>query len=159
MKGQQRIISEIMVFGMGIVMVILVLSGFEMLRGSMEKVSVRDGLEETSEIILYGILKTVYAGDNASIIVKIPSKIWTSFGPVSGETSILMGVEYEIKIVNNQLVLAALSGASSGSEGVVRKNIFKLENEYNVQGDVISNPGYVTIKKTGDDINIMGSRR
>ena len=73
-KGQYRLISEILLFLIGMLITSFVIINFNNVQASVEQITLRDQLESVSDYVATAIVK-VSAADNATIRLSVPEKM------------------------------------------------------------------------------------
>ncbi len=81
-KGQYRIISEILLFGVGIIIMSYVIVNFDTLENSVQEITINDQLNSVADLVSTAVVK-VANQENATIRIKVPSKISDSFYRIS----------------------------------------------------------------------------
>ena len=74
MKGQYRIISEIILFGVGILITSYVIINFNNLQSAVKEITLDDQMNSVADVVSAAVIK-VASADNASIRLVIPDKI------------------------------------------------------------------------------------
>ncbi|MBI4162465.1 MAG: hypothetical protein HY513_02185 [Candidatus Aenigmarchaeota archaeon] len=138
MKGQIRIISEILLFMVGIVITSFVIFTFTNIASISEERALNDQLTGVADTISSAILK-VTSNKNTSLTIEIPAK--------------LSGKQYAI-ILDESLII------TDGRIEIVRE-LFNITKSYNIitsdGGRITSSAQYLTIR-SDDKNNIIISR-
>lgn len=125
-KGQYRIVSEIILFGIGIVITSYVIINFNGLQNSTRQITLNDQMNNVADIVSVAIVK-VATQDNASIRLTIPDKLSESAYRVS------------IKDADGgKLIITKLDGTAS-----IEKKLFNI-NYGNTISNVINNSDVVS---------------
>ena len=135
MKGQHRIVNEILIFTIGIAITSFVLISFQNINDGMSRIAVQDQLTSVSNLISSGIIKV--AGTNAIVSLKIPRDV--------------SGMLYKIHLEDNTVTLYTIENPIP-----VTRQIFNIGHSYNIKGDVFSSAEYIDIKS--DDSGIVVER-
>jgi hypothetical protein len=113
MKGQYRVLTEVMIFGIGIAITSFIILSFQTVENSISKISLEDNLLSVSNIITTSIVK-VADGDTDILRLKIPQSI--------AEQS------YLISIDNDMLVLRF----TEKPEINVTQQLFNITQNHNI---------------------------
>ena len=123
MKGQYRIISEIILFGVGILITSYVIVNFDSLQSATQEITLDDQMNNIADLVATAIVK-VSTHDNATIRLTVPDKISDSI--------------YRISIKDadgGKIVITKLGGTAS-----VERHIFNINyNNIINTGSVINN--------------------
>ncbi len=141
MKGQFRIINEMLIFGIGIFLVVFVAQNFQAIQGPVSKISMQDQLTEVSDTISTAVIKAYTTGPGSSVKIRLPSRI--------SETA------YSIKIQDNKLLVQSQRDASIS----VTNELFKIGGTYfNIiaENGLSGSAGYIKITFDGSKIEIKG---
>ena len=146
-KGQYRIVSEIILFLMGILITSFVIVNFGNVENSVRKISLRDQMESVSDAVATAIAKVANI-DNATIRLSIPDELSDSV--------------YVIAIREadgGKLVIHTLDGNAS-----IERQIFNIDydntnsnNHIINNSEVVSSAGFIEIIKN-DKITIVRSK-
>jgi len=82
MKGQYRIISEILLFSIGIMITGYVIINFSNLQGTVRDVSVRDQLSNVADLVASAVAKVANT-ENSTVELTIPDQISGTFYRIS----------------------------------------------------------------------------
>jgi len=135
-KGQHEIVSEVLVFGAGVIIVIFVLTIFEGVSTSVRETSIKDQLEIVSNMVLSGIEKVNALGPNSSIRVSIPESV--------GD------MVYKIDVKDGELILYILNNPAINAT----EKIFNTGQRNIIVKDVVSTTKEIEIACLGDEIVI-----
>jgi hypothetical protein len=131
MKGQYRVIMEVLLFGIGVAITSFILINFANLQKNTSIVSTEDQMETVLNSITNGIVKASQM-PNSIIRIEIPKS-------VSGKT-------YKLFIQNkNNIVAVDLEDTSIN----VSRKLFNLNESLLIKGEVVSSAGIVEIKNDG----------
>lgn len=136
MKGQ-KVISEIMLFAVGVLITAFVIFNYQGLQDSLSDLVIKDGLLSVSDLLSTGIVKV--SETNSIIRLKIPTKI--------------AGSVYMIEISNDNIVLTSFEKPSIN----ITKQLINITQSHNITilGNVLFSPaGYVQIQHEGGNITI-----
>jgi len=134
MKGQYRVIMEVLLFGIGVAITSFILVNFANLQKNTAIVSTEDQMETVLNSITNGIVKASQM-PNSIIRIEIPKS-------VSGKT-------YKLFIQNkNNIVAVDLEDTSIS----VSRKLFNLNESLLIKGEVVSSAGIVEIKNDGSTI-------
>jgi hypothetical protein len=134
MKGQYRVIMEVLLFGIGVAITSFILVNFANLQKNTAIVSTEDQMETVLNSITNGIVKASHM-PNSIIRIEIPKS-------VSGKT-------YKLFIQNkNNIVAVDLEDTSIS----VSRKLFNLNESLLIKGEVVSSAGIVEIKNDGSTI-------
>ncbi|OYT58206.1 MAG: hypothetical protein DRO96_00860 [Candidatus Aenigmatarchaeota archaeon] len=137
MKGQYRIVSEVLLFGIGIGIAILVLTTYQTLSNSISKITFSDQLEGVSEIITSNIVKVFENKNVCWIVLEIPNKV--------------SGREYKIVLDNKNYATAYLVISDYENPKIrVEKELFNISNNNIDYSEVLSTARYINISR---DVN------
>jgi len=135
MKGQHRIVSEILIFAIGVAITSFVVISFQGVENSISKISMEDQLTSVSNLIRSGIIKV--ADINSTIRLRIPRDV--------------SGAIYKISLEDDKITISTIKKPIS-----VSKQIFNTGHPYIIKGEVFSSAEYVDIISSG--LNIMINR-
>ncbi len=146
-KGQYRVVSEILLFLIGILITGFVIVNFGNVEDSVRKISLRDQMESISDTVATAIAKIANM-DNATIRLSIPDEISDSIYVVS------------IKDVDGgKLSIRTLDGTAS-----IERQIFNIDydntdsnNHVINNSEVVSSAGFIEIIKN-EKITIVRSK-
>ena len=127
-KGQYRIVSEILLFLVGMLITTFVIINFGSVENSVKKISLNDQLESVGDTVATAIAK-VASFDNATIRLSIPDKVSNNV--------------YRITITNangGEMTLTTLDGTTS-----IKRQIFNIDyDNTNSNNHVINNSEVVS---------------
>ena len=136
MKGQQRVVNEVMIFAVGIAITTFIIFSFQNISDGISRISVEDQLISVSNLISSGIVKA--AGTDSIIRLRIPKDV--------------SGMIYKISLRDDNITVATIEKPVSLS-----KEIFNIANPYIIRGEVFSSAEYIDIISSGSDITIKRS--
>ena len=146
-KGQYRIVSEIILFLMGILITSFVVINFGNVENSVRKISLRDQMESVSDTVATAIAKVANIG-NATIRLSIPDKLSNSVYIIA-----LRDAD------GGKLVIYTLGGNAS-----IERQIFNIDydntdsnNHVINNSEVVSSAGFIEIIKN-EKITIVRSK-
>ena len=145
-KGQYRIVSEILLFLIGILITSFVIINFNGIESSVKKITVRDQLESVSDTVATAISKVSNAG-NATIRLSIPYLISRN--------------QYKILLRSTNggtLTVSTLDGTASVSRQIFNIDYDNTNSNNGVinNSDVVSSAGFIEIIKN-EKITIVRS--
>ena len=131
-KGQYRIVSEVMLLGVGIIVTLFIFLSFQDLENRTKDLSLRDQLNSVSNLVSSAIIKAKY--ENTTMRLDLPSK--------------LSGSSYRISASSDFLVVEVIDDPI--------KNITRFLNmgEYNITGSLVSE--FVEVSSKGKNIELKG---
>lgn len=142
MKGQYRIINEVMIFAIGVAIASFIIVNFQNVQDTMARTSSRIQMETVSDLMASALLKASLV--NSSISVRIPShlsnnmymiEVSTTGGPcVKGGTPCFMNF-------------------STKGSGYTKK-LFNIEQTHSIIGKSISGSEYLKIESSDGNITI-----
>ena len=146
-KGQYRIVSEILLFLIGILITSFIIINFGNVEDSVKKISVRDQLESVGNSVATAIVKVANA-DNATIRLSIPDMVSKNIYRIS------------LRSTNGgEMILSTLDGNTS-----VKRQIFNIDydntgsnNHVINDSDVVSSAEFIEIVKN-EKITILRSK-
>ncbi len=143
MKGQYRILSEVLIFAVGLAIASYVSLSFSDVRDFIGMASTRDKLENAANAIANSVI--ISTRENSFLVLEIPESV--------------SGKGYSIR------VLDAGGGECTKPEDCflnmsttdvsVSKQLFNISQNYNIKGDVYSTARFLTITSRGGEI-ILG---
>lgn len=137
MRGQYLVFEQVLLFGLGVVILIFCFTAFTLYQNHFSQVAMVDQLEEVSGLVTSNMIKLVSKnpGNDAWIIISIPKTV---------------GVQpYEISFTPKGVnVTAKLTGEHVFSPALGLNDTFKLS------GKASGNIGTCLIYKTGDKLII-----
>jgi hypothetical protein len=125
MKGQNKIINEMLIFALGISITAAIVINFQMVQKSADETTTYSNFHNVANTIINGM--TVVMNDRGKVVVKIPDQI-------NGEV-------YRIKVSSDELIISNADNPSIN----IKKSLFNISSDYIVQGDVLSSAQYVDI--------------
>lgn len=136
-KGQYRIISEILLFAIGIMIVGYVIVNFNDLQEAAKGITVNDQLENVADIVSVAIVKTANV-ENATIRLTIPDKV--------------SGSIYRISIKDadgGKLIINTLDGLATVERQLFNINYDNTDSSNNIinNSEVISSAQFIEIVK------------
>ena len=137
MKGQYRVLTEVMIFGIGIAITSFIIVSFQTVQENVSELSLKDNLMSVSNLIATSIVKVAESG-TASINLKIPDSI-------AKET-------YLISVDNDMVFLQLIRKPNINAS----QQLFNITKNHNiiVRGNVLdSSSGYLRIS-SDDGVNI-----
>ena len=136
-KGQHRILMEVMFFAIGLGITSFVVVSFQGVQKDSDSVSIKDQMETVLNNVLNGIVKAS-AAESSIVRVEIPTVI-------SGRT-------YKIFVQNGGNL--SITDLKDSSINTTRK-IFNIDKSYIVQGEAVSSAGIVLITNDGSKIIVQ----
>jgi hypothetical protein len=137
MKGQYRIVSEIMLFAIGVVIASFVILNYQNLQGILTELTLKDNLLSVSDTLSAGILKA--AESNSIVRIRIPYEI--------------SGKMYTISVKNDTIILASFENPAIN----VTQQLFNISQSHNItlSGNILlSSSRYLQIRTLDDKIVI-----
>jgi len=129
-KGQYRIISEIILFSVGILITGYVIVNFNSLQDSTMKITFEDQMNSVADVVATAVIKVTHE-NNASVRLVIPDKI---------SDSIYMIALREGAEGDGELIITKLDGTES-----VRKKLFNINHDNTItSNNVINNSEVVS---------------
>lgn len=145
MLGQYKILSEILIFAIGMAITSYVVLSFSGVRDFIGTVSAEDKLENVANTVINAAVKS--AGSNSLLVVEIPETI--------------SGSAYTIKMLDRDgdicdkgedcfvnLTTSVFTGIS------VKRQLFNISQNYNIKGDVHSTARFLTVYSKADEITL-----
>ncbi len=138
MKGQYRIVMEVMLFGIGVAITSFVLISFNDLQKNTESVSIRDQMNTVLNTVINGVVKASLT-PNTSVRIQVPATI-------SGRT-------YKFFVQNGKnLTVVDLKDTTIN----VSREIFNIdEPNKRVEGESVSSARIVEITNNGTKIIVQ----
>lgn len=136
-KGQYRIISEILLFAIGIMITGYVILNFNNLQESAKDITIKDQLENVADAVAAGIVKSANTG-NATVRLTVPNRI--------------SGSLYRISIKDadgGKLVINTLDGLATVERQLFNINYDNTNSSNNVvnNSEVTSSAQFIEIVK------------
>ncbi|MBI2076700.1 MAG: hypothetical protein HYT72_05635 [Candidatus Aenigmarchaeota archaeon] len=143
MKGQYRLVSEVLLFAAGVAMASFVIVSFTSVKDAISKGSVSDQLVSVSNLITTSLVKV--SQNNAVLRIKIP-------GAISGKG-------YRIRAVDGngnpcEKGKDCFLNLSIDGESYARQ-VFNISQNYKITGDIPSTVTYIEIVSANDEIRIQ----
>jgi len=145
MLGQYKILSEILIFAIGIAITSYVVLSFSGVRDFIGVVSAQDKLENVANMVINTVVKS--AEDNSFLVMEIPETI-------SGSAYFMKMVDRDGDVCDKgeecfvNLTTSVFTGIS------VKKQLFNISQNYNIKGDVHSTARFLTIYSKEDEITL-----
>lgn len=136
MRGQYRVVREIILFAIGVAITSFVIVSFNNVETRARELAVTDNLAEVSSMLISGIVEVAQSNRSSFIVLEIPEKI-------SGQI-------YRITVNNDDLKLALFNNPQIN----VTQKLFNMTKSYFITGDVISTARHVTIESSPPNIII-----
>jgi hypothetical protein len=134
MKGQYKIVVEIMLFAIGLSITSYVILSFGNVQRSVENVTTVDNMDVVGDVIINGIIKASQIG-NSTVKLTIPEQISTS--------------NYEVNIENDELTISSIQNPSI----FIKRQIFNISQIYSISNRSIASAAkFVEIKSDGTNI-------
>ena len=121
-KGQHRIISELLLFAVGIVITSYVIINFNAMQDSMKKIAVSDQLETVADIVSAAVVKVANT-DNATIKLMVPY--------------LVSGKQYKISLKDvdgGKILINTLDGSA-----YVERQLFNIDYDNTISSNRIIN--------------------
>lgn len=141
MHGQYRILSEVLLFALGMAIASYVTLSFSSVRDFVGSESTRDKMESVATNIMNSVVKTTQA--NSVLIIEIPQRISER--------------EYRIKVSasDGECTIGKDCFLNLSADGIsVSKQLFNISQNYNIKGDVRSTARFLSISSKPGEIVI-----
>lgn len=139
MKGQYRIVKEILLFAIGIGIATFILVSFQSVYDNVSEITLKDQLVNVGDLVAGGLVKSVESDSQSVIRMQIPED-------VSGEI-------YRIRLNGNVMTVEVYGNPDIS----VSRNIFEYNATYDVKGDVVSTAKYIEVYFDDPDLIIKRS--
>lgn len=136
MKGQYRLVGELLIFSIGIFIAYVSSTSLGNIEDMINSISTQDQLVAVSDFFSLAILKTYQAGENSTIRFTIPDYI--------------SGKSYRIRAYNGMLLVSL----GSDERINVTHEIFNISSGKVIIGDLYSSSKYIIIKNNITAIEI-----
>lgn len=137
MKGQYRVIIEILLFGVGVAITSFVLISFSSVQENTSSISIEDQLDTVINLVINGIIKASLT-ENSTIRIEIPETI-------SGHT-------YKLYIENNKNI----TGIDMNDPRIkISKSIYNINESVLIEGEIVSSARLIEISYDGSKIIIQ----
>lgn len=134
MKGQYKIVVEIMLFAIGLSITSYVILSFGNVQRSVENVTTIDNMDLVGDVIIDGIIKASQIG-NSTVKLTIPEHISSS--------------NYKVTIENDEMTISSLQNPSI----FVKRQIFNISQIYSISNrSIVSAAKFIEIKSDGTNI-------
>lgn len=146
MLGQYRILSEVLIFALGVAITSYVALSFSSVRDFIGSTSTQDKMNAAANNIMNSIARVTT--DDSTLVIEIPEKI--------------SGKEYTIRIIQaggeecKQAKPCFLN--LTAADASIRRELFNINRDYNIKGEVHSSARFLSISKSGNEI-ILGRAR
>lgn len=125
MKGQYTVVQELLLFAIGILVVVFVVSIFSNIEDTVTEYTVAQNIEKIGNRIMNGITKVLENEEmNATIVIEVPI--------------LLSNHVYKISIGRELNISTKVATFS--------QNIFNISNKYNISGEAMSSAGRIKIE-------------
>jgi len=128
LKGQYRVVREIILFAIGVAITSFVVISFSNVQTDVSELALQDHMAEVSSVIISGIIEVAESGQNSSVTLEIPEKI-------SGEV-------YRITASNDELKLMVFDNPNI----YVTQKLFNMSQTYFITGDIVSTSKFIKIE-------------
>lgn len=135
-KGQYRIVSELILFGLGIMVTSYVVTNFDNIKQSLGEITMKDQLDGIMDSVAVSVVKLSEA-ENGSIRLSIPERV--------------SGKQYRISIKDadgGKIVVNTLDG-----QLVLERQLFNIDYDNSIPANRIINNSEVT--STAQNIEIV----
>ena len=132
MKGQERIIGEILIFAIGLAITSFVVVNFDSVEQSIDAISSTDQLDRIADVVQAAVVKVSLAGD-ATVRLHVPAQISAN--------------DYRIQLVDDHVLVSLLD-----NETQVTRKIFNINKKYVISGNVVGSAEYVEVTATGNQL-------
>ncbi len=139
MKGQYRIVSELVLFGVGIMITIYVITNFNTVQNTVQDVTLKDQFEGIADTVSTAIIKAANCG-NCTVRFRVPDKVSDNIYKISIRSV------YEAN-AGGLLIINTVDGKVS-----VQRQLFNI-NYDNIDGSDVINNSEVT--STGQFIEVV----
>lgn len=134
MKGQYKIVVEIMLFAIGLSITSYVILSFGNVQKSVENVTTIDNMNVVGDVIINGIIKASQTG-NSTVKLTIPAQISSS--------------NYRVTIENDELTISSIQNPSI----FIKRQIFNISQIYSISNRSIASAAkFIEIKSDGNNI-------
>ncbi len=134
MKGQYRIIKEVILFAIGVGIAVFVLFSFSKLEKDIEVVTMQNRMRVIASDIRNAIFKLYESGANSTIYLEIPEKLGDNV--------------YVIKLIDDNITLFLYDNPKIN----VTEKIFNISQDNLISGEVASISKYIEITRSGSNI-------
>ncbi len=129
MKGQYRIVGEVLIFTVGILIAYYVIINFQVLQDATNEFAMSDQLSDVTNIISAAVVKAAM-NENSNIIISVPEKLSDN--------------AYMITLQDDSLILSYLN-----TDIKATKKIFNINKKYVISGSVLSTAKFIEIVNDG----------
>jgi tagatose-1,6-bisphosphate aldolase len=136
MKGQYRIINEIIIFTIGIAITSYVAFSFYGIQKNVSNITKTDQIESISNLVAAAIVKSAETGYDNTITLRIPKTI--------------SGSAYAVKARGNTLTVYYIKEPEIN----VTKQLFNINQTHNITGEIVSSSEYIEIQNTANNIKL-----
>ncbi|MCD6092498.1 MAG: hypothetical protein J7J38_00570 [Candidatus Aenigmarchaeota archaeon] len=136
MKGQYTLVTEVLIFFLGISIATLVLLSFNSIEKSFTDTAITDEMRGVSNLITAGIVKVFESKENTTLILKIPKTIAKNV--------------YRVHVDNNNLTISLVKDPRVKIE----QELFNISLSKSIIGDVVSSSEYIAIKSNATTVEI-----
>ena len=126
MKGQNKIINEMLLFALGISIMAAVIINFQMVQKSSGETTIYSNFNNVANTVINAVIQ-VSEGAQGKIVVKIPDKIASKI--------------YRIKVSSDKIVVSLFDDPDIN----ITKDLFNISSSHIIYGDVLSSAQYVEI--------------
>ena len=143
MLGQYRIVSEIFIFGIGLVIASFVAVTFDDMRVSISESSARDQMVSVANVISSSLIKAMAGG--TTIRLQVPETISgevyiISFQSSNGDACIISNCMLRLTTVERRIT--------------VTQQLFNISQSHIINGNVYSSARYIEISSSGNVITV-----
>jgi hypothetical protein len=137
MKGNYRLISEILLFSVGIIITTYVVLSFGSLKDSAKEISLEDQMRNVADAVSSAIIK-IYNSDNATVRLSIPDKI--------SDTSYRISVK---DVDGGKIIVDALDGSLIVERQLFNINYDNTDSNNNIvnNSEIVSSAQFIEIIK------------
>ena len=135
MKAQYRVFSEVVIFMVGVTMAFFIYHNYQSLEKTIKETAIEDQLKDVLEEVRSAIVKVIETKHESKITLKIPTE--------------LSNTKYKIVLNGNRIEVKTDYPFLNVSE-----ELFNMDKNYTINGEVVSNLGYVIIKFDGNEVKI-----
>jgi len=140
MKGQYRIVTEVMLFAIGVAITSYVILSFGNVHAAIADLSLRDNMDGVANLVVNGLVKAS-AIKNTTLRIEIPDKI--------------AQYTYKIALSGDQINVSSMDKPDI----FVIKQLFNMSQNYIISGETVSSAKFIEIVFDGTQIKIKRSVR
>lgn len=140
MKGQYRVVTEVMIFAIGVAITSYVVLSFSNVHDVATDLSLKDNMNGVANLVANAMIKSSI-NENSTIRLSIPDKI--------------SNYVYTITITGDEILIRSVEKPDI----YVTKQLFNMSQNYIISGETVSSAKFIEIRLVGNELRLKRSVR